>query len=256
MTFGSGELITNPEESVQMKRYLWWLASAALLGSCGGVANLPFQLEVGPSIVQGLVPGIPSMLLVTVEDEGDGDGGRVEISARADRGQVTVDPTSIRAGEVAEVILVADPLSGDEIPIELTVTATRGSVVREHKLTTVVMPWEDTEASTASDILAVFIPWLAETHPDLGITPAVDFDGVLVAPRLLVVTHRAFFNDEWEIGLAWHIMVAPQDWAQIYLRPRDQMAPTKAFVLSSWSTALGGGRYEIREMPPPEEVVR
>jgi hypothetical protein len=239
-----------------MKRHLWWLAGVALLGSCGqGVTDLPYKLEVEPSIVQGVVPGIPTTLLVTVNDEG-GDGGPVEISGQADRGQVTVDPTSIRSGELAEVTLVADPLSGDEVPIELTVTATRGTVVREHKLMTVVMPWEDTEASTASEILDEFLPWLAENHPDLGISSAVDFDSVLVAPRLLVVTHRAFFSEDWEIGLSWHIMVAPQDWAQIYLRPRDQMTPTEAFELSSWSTALGGGAYEIREIPPPEEVVR
>lgn len=51
-------------------------------------------------------------------------------------------------------------------------------------------------------------------------------------------------------------MVAPDDWAELYLRPRDSLTPTRAFRLSSWSTALGGGRVEITDVAPPAEVVR
>ena len=73
---------------------------------------------------------------------------------------------------------------------------------------------------------------------------------------LLVVSHYAWFTDDAEIGLAWHIMVAPDDWAELTIRPRDQLAPTQAFRLNSWSTALAGGDIEIDAIEPPPEVTR
>jgi hypothetical protein len=195
-------------------------------------------------------------MLVTAEDTPAG-ASEVEVTALGTGGQVSVDPPSIGAGQVAEVTYVADAVDGEqEVPMTLTITGRRGSISHEQKVTTVIVPWEDTLAATASEIFAIFQPWLAENHPELGIDPATVFDGTLVAPQLLVVSHYAFFNEEWEVGLGWHIMTAPDDWAEIYLRPRDVMSPTKAFRLNSWSTALAGGEFEITEVTAPEQVQR
>lgn len=70
------------------------------------------------------------------------------------------------------------------------------------------------------------------------------------------MTHYAWFTDEYEIGLAWHVMVAPDDWAELYVRPRKVLAPTVAFRLDSWSTALGGGDFTVTEIDAPAEVTR
>jgi hypothetical protein len=51
-------------------------------------------------------------------------------------------------------------------------------------------------------------------------------------------------------------MVARDDRADIYIRPRDQLRPTAAFRLSSWSMALEGGDYDIAPTEVPEEVSR
>jgi hypothetical protein len=239
-----------------MRRALAIIAVIVWLGSCASASEAPFELEVAPEFVQGVIPGERLVLLATVTEEGEATGP-VELSVSAQGGQVAVEPESISMGEMAEVTFIADPVAGEqELPFTVEVSAVRGSIEQQSQVASVVVPWEDTIAGTARDILAVFTEWLPANDPDLGVGPDTEFDGTVVAPQLLVVTHYAFFSDEWEVGLAWHIMVAPQDWAEIYFRPRDELAPTRAFQLDSWSTALGGERFEIREIPPPPEVVR
>jgi hypothetical protein len=73
---------------------------------------------------------------------------------------------------------------------------------------------------------------------------------------LLVVSHYAWFTPEYEVGLAWHIMGAPDDFAELYVRPRGGLAPTRAFRVGSWSTALAGGAADVREIDAPAEVTR
>jgi hypothetical protein len=231
------------------------LLAAAVVWACGPQPDQPFDLKVEPEFVQGVIPGERCVLLATVEGQ-TGDGGPVALAALTSQGQVTVVPDVIRQGEVAEITVVPGDVGIEEIPIEVTVLATRGQVVREHRVSTVIVPWEDSISDTARAILGVFTSWLDDERPDLEIGPASEFEGTVVAPRLLVVTHYAFFSDEWEIGLAWHIMVPPKDWAQMYLRPRDRMTPTEAFELASWSMALENDRVEIQAIPPPEEVTR
>lgn len=239
-----------------MKRWLLVVVVTTMAAACQGVQDEPFTLIVEPEFVQGVIPGQRLVMLVTIEDTSS-DAPEAEVTAVAAGGQVSVDPQSIGVGEVAEVTYIADPVAGEqEVPMTMTITATRGSVVHEHEVATVVVPWEDSLAITASEILALYRPWLAETHPELGIESDTELDGTFVAPNLLVVSHYAFFNEDWEVGVAWHIMTAPDDWAEIYLRPRDEISPSTAFRLNSWSTALGGGAFEIEEVPAPDQVVR
>jgi hypothetical protein len=229
---------------------------AGIAAGCSDTpAAAPFELRAEPDFVHGVIPGERLILLVSI-GEGAAEGP-VDLGVEASWCAGTVEPSRIAGDEVAEVSCVVAPVSGnDEVPVSLVVTGRRGSVERRHEVSTVIVPWEDTISDTAGAILGVFVPWLAERHPDLGISESTSFDGTVVAPMLLVVTHYAYFGDDWEIGLSWHIMVAPQDWAQIYLRPRNAMTPTRAFELTSWSTSLGGGAVEIREVPPPAQVTR
>ena len=238
-----------------MRRVVVVLSLLFVIAGCGGTTEEegPFELVVDPEFVQGMIPGETCVLLAAIgSDEGSGP---VTITAEATDAEVMVEPASIGSGEIAEITVIPGPAE-TEAPIDITVVATRGTEQRRHSISTTVMPWEDTVAETAADIFAVFTPWLAENHPEVGIGPDTELTGTAVAPMLLVVSHYAYFTDDWEIGLSWHIMVAPDDWSQIYLRHRDQLSPTMAFELSSWSTALEGGPWEIAETTPPLEVVR
>ncbi len=227
-----------------------------LVPGCGGEsAGGPFTLIVQPEFVQGALPGEPVMLLVAVEEETASTSPVALTAASTGGATIDVEPASISPGELAEVTVVAADVT-EETEIEVTVTARRGA--EEHQVTKpiVVMPQQDELGPTARDVLDLFLPWLAEQQPELGIGPETELTGMIVAPRLLVVSHYAFLNEDYEIGLAWHIMVPPDDWADIYLRPRDSLRPTAAFRLSSWSTALAGGDVEIGPTEIPAEVVR
>ena len=70
--------------------------------------------------------------------------------------------------------------------------------------------------------------------------------------HILVVSHYLFFSEDWEMGLMWHIMIAPHDWSRIYLRPRGEMAPTLAFEIPSVSDPTSS----IRAIPVPVQVDR
>ena len=75
---------------------------------------------------------------------------------------------------------------------------------------------------------------LAENHPELGITEDTAWNGTMVSPVWLIVSHYLFFSDEWEAHIYWHVMIPPHDWAKIDLRHRfDELAPSYAFEISS-----------------------
>ena len=223
-------------------------------GDTGGDTGGAFDLVLQPEFVQGMYPDIPVTVLVTVEDAPEA-AGEVSLAADFSHGSASVEPATITAGGIAEVTFAAEPVQ-DEVEATLTVTATRGEVERSDRRQVFVIPGEDDREEVARQLLAVFAGWLEENHPELGITPQTEFAGSLVAPRLLVVSHYLFENDAHELGVSWHIMVAPDDWSEIYLRPRDSLVPTRAFRLSSWSAALAGEDVEVTEVVAPAEVVR
>lgn len=221
-------------------------------GGDGGAA--PFELLVSPMFVQGLVPGEPVPVLVSVSDM-RADAGEVALAATFGAGSVSVEPDRIAPGEVADVTLIGDAVT-DDVAAELAITATRGSVEQTATREIIVVPFEDDRGPMAADILGIFTGWLSREHPELGITSEDEYESAMVAPRLLVVSHYMFQDDEYELGVSWHVMIAPDDWAELYLRPRDELRPTRAFRVSSWSAALAGDPVEFSEVPPPDEVVR
>lgn len=237
------------------------LAAALLLGACGDddedADGTPFELSLSPEFVQGAYPHIPVKVLVAIENESATDSP-VELEASLDGGgSVELSTNSLAAGAIAEAIVTApDTPPAQDLDLTLTVTAQRGATTRAATRTITVTPGGDDREDVAREILGHFTAWLQGEHPEMGITPSTAFDGTVVAPRLLVVSHYMFENEAYELGLSWHIMVAPDDWAELYVRPRDELAPTEAYRLSSWSTALAGGDVEFREVAPPSEVVR
>ena len=182
------------------------------------------------------------MLLVTVEEEGSIPGEKVTISASAPGAVVTVEPSEVGPDEVAEVNLIPDEASVGNTLTVIVEGERRGFTDTEE------MTIEVTDAGIGGgtgDDLAVpaaefrdrFVTWLAENQPDLGITPETEWIGTVVKPGILVVMHYLFFSEEWEMGLHWHVMIAPHDWARIYLRRRFlEVRPSMAFEISSYST--------------------
>lgn len=225
----------------------------AAAGCSGAASNASFELEVGPEFVNGVFPEADLVLLATVTST---DDAPVTVSAEAEGASVVVEPAEIRPGEVAEVTVTPGAATGDEVPLAVSVTGARGEVEQTVEKETSVVPFTDELASEARRIFDVFATWLEENRPDVGITSAMEVEGNAVAPMLLVVTHYMYLSEEWEIGLAWHIMIPPDDWADLYLRPRGELAPTEAFRLSSRAAAFEEGIVEISEVSPPAEVVR
>jgi hypothetical protein len=219
----------------------------------GPVTTTPVgPVVVSPEFIQGAIPGSEVVLLVSQNDE---TAGVAMVTASAPGATVAVRPSEISGTEVAEVTVVPDATATETeltITIEVATDDTTHTVTR----TTPVLTWEDDRAEQAAEILELFTSWLADNRSELGITPETEFEGTFLAPQLLVVSHYGFVNDEWEIGLSWHVMIPPDDFSEIYLRPRSALRPSLAFRVGSWQTALDTGDYQIAEVEPPFEVVR
>lgn len=233
------------------------VAVGLLVAACGGDTverSPPFELIMHPEFVQGMYADTPVTVLVTVADEGSGSG-EVSLTADFSHGTATVEPSRVSSGQIAEVTVTADPVV-DELEATLAVTGTRDAAESVTERLIVVLPGVDDREAVARDLLALFAQRLEQDRPDLGITAQTAFDGRVVAPRLLVVSHYLFENDDYELGLSWHIMVAPDDWSELYVRPKDSLTPVMAFRLSSWSRALAGENVEFVATEPPAEIVR
>lgn len=241
------------------------LALASMLAACGGGGSTTTtgpsdttapaaapEIVVSPEFVNGAVPGSRLVLLVGLTDPGS---DAVTVTAEAPGAEVAVSPASIAGSEVAEVTVVPAPTEA-ETELLVTVTATRGDQTQVVDRTVTVVPWEDDREAQAREVLGVFLAELADEHPEFGLSEATEFEGTMTAPLLLIVSHYGFYTDEWEIGVGWHVMVPPDDFAELYLRPRGELAPTDAFRIGSWQTAIETGDVDVVEVEPPPEVVR
>lgn len=229
---------------------------ALLTVACGDSDDEPPAAEVSlstsPEFVNRLIPGVRPLALVSVEQA----PGPVVLEGTASLpgAIVTFQPAAPGPGEVAEVWLEVAAATA-ETEVVVTVTGTSGTAADQVSIRATVVPGFDDLEPMALQIAEVFLDELSDDVAELPSSLAMFMGGTPVA-GLLVVSHYAWFTEEAEIGLAWHIMVAPDDWAELYVRPRDQLTPTRAFRLDSWSTALSGGTFEVTEIDPPAAVTR
>ena len=252
--------------------------------------SAPFEAHVIPTSVGDAIPGQRIVFLATLTDDGDLTDEAVvtaEATAYADDVTITISPDRIAAGEIAEVTVVIDeavladlpedteprlgqappdrevpsidplnpppgPQGPEGVSVPVDVTMTRGGNVEVTGLTINVSRGEDTLLDAATPLRDRFVGWLATERPDLGITADTEWAPTIVQPHILVVSHYLFFSEDWELGLQWHIMIAPHDWARIYLRPRDGLQPTHAFEIPSVSDPGS----VIREVEVPVTVDR
>jgi hypothetical protein len=196
------------------------------------IPETPEQIN-GDYIFKYSIAGQHFVFLVTITDEDQESDLPVHISATAPGAQVVIYQKDIFEGEVAEVVVIPAQASIGTI-IEVTITGNRGSASDEKVVGFEVAEGEDDRQEYATELLDRFVSWLATNHPELGITGDTAWNGTMVSPVWLVVSHYLFFSEEWEVHIEWHIMVPPYDWAKIDLRHRfDELAPSYAFEISS-----------------------
>ncbi len=224
----------------------------------------PFSIMVIPeSIKGGSIPGQRLVFLVTVVDEGRGrgEGESVNISASLSPVRlalVTIEPSTIALGQVAEITVVPGEDSAGE-NITITVRGERQGLVQRDSVTFGVLEGDfggpDAQEELrryAAGIRQTFVTWLAANHPELGITNKTDWIGTIVSPEWLVVTHYLFFSESWEMHVSWHVMIPPYDWARIDLRHRfTETSPSSAFEISSRH-----GIEDPKTIEPPDSVWR
>jgi len=203
-----------------------------------------------PTASRMAIPGSKYCFLVLVDRQAT-TGGPVTIGATATNATVVdIRPVELEPGVVGEVWVVADAAT-TETEGTLTVTGSRAGVDRSVSRTIPVFPMADERAADARPYADRWLRWLATEHPELGIRPDGTWEPIFVS-TLLVVSHYSYWSDDWELTLAWHNMIAPHDWSDIYLRRRGTDAlPSLAFRIDSVS-----GETEPHAIDPPTELVR
>jgi hypothetical protein len=241
----------------------------------------PFALIVFRDEIDDAIAGQRCVLPVTVIDEGTGVGAgdpvmlSIALRGLPSEATVSIEPNEIRPGEVAELTIIPDetiipiepndldpnrplppgddrpvvpvnPVEPEERHVFVDLLAERGGIRRNRLVEVSVLPGEDLLGETAAFYHDLFIPWLAEHHPELGITGQTEWTGTVVKPHILVVMYYLFFSPEWEMGLRWHVMIPPHDWAEIYLRHRSELSSTRAWRIHSVDGQL---EPEVTELP-------
>jgi hypothetical protein len=142
------------------------------------------------------------------------------VGGQADVAEVFLRPTEADVGQTFTIELRGE---GDE----LVETATVGGEV---------IDWQEGSAEHPDSLLQVFLEYIEQNHPALGLDRQTTLDESWAPhPQILVVGHRAYLYDNYHLHLAWHVTIAPHDWAYVTVRPRDQLEPSMAFCLPSQS---------------------
>jgi len=211
-----------------------------------------FHINVMPEQLNGdSIAGQHCVFLVTITDEWQEGQPPVRISATAPGSEVVIYQRDIVEGQVAEVVVMPAPASIGKT-IRVTITGSRSGSTDKRVVSFDVVEGEDDRQEYAGELLDRFVSWLVANHPELEITDDTSWNGTMVSPVWLVVSHYLFFSEEWEAHIEWHIMVPPYDWAKIDLRHRfDELEPSYAFEISSVNATS-----EPVPIEPPETVWR
>lgn len=233
-------------------RYLLLSFSIAIsLFACGD-RHVPFVIDITPENMEDTIAGQRCVFLAAVTDKGDcGLAEAVGMSAEAEGATVTVNPRAIAPGQVSEITVVPDETSVGET-LAVTISGERNGWEQEETVTVQVREGQDLIAEAAAEMRDKFVPWLAENQSGLGITADTEWTGTIVKRNITIVSYYLFFSEDWEMGVSWHVMIPPHDWARIYLRDRgSETAPSYAFEISSCS-----GAEDPHTMDPPDSVWR
>jgi hypothetical protein len=202
-----------------------------------------------PPEVRMAIPGQKISFLVTIADAASTEP--VTIAATASGASILkIEPTELTPGVVGEVWVVPDAAT-EETSASVTITASRAGVSKAEIRSIPILPMADERAADAQPYFERWVAWLVTAHPELGITADTAWEPQFVS-TLLVVSHYAYFSADWEMTIAWHNMIPPDDWTEIHLRHRGtESAPSLAFRIDSFAN-----KTEPHAVTPPEVVVR
>ena len=242
--FSSGATNSSSIEAKYLKKYVAativvfiFLASLAVVyyGIMPRQSN--FIINVIPETIRGdAIAGQMVVFLVTIESNDSslnaGSQGAT-LSATATNAAILIQPPTIGMGQIAEVDVIPD-ISSVGTNVTVTINAERGALTQTRMINFSVVPGEDTRSAYAQQLRDLFVQWLQSSYPQLGITNQTQWQGTIVSPNWLVVSHYLFFSKNWEMHIYWHIMIPPYDWAKIDLRYRfNETAPSYSFEISS-----------------------
>lgn len=211
-----------------------------------------------PADAGRLIPGHRPLVLV----ERSGGTGVVTLAGTAsvEGVDVSFEPATLDgAATVAEAWLdIPDAaVAAGEQRFAVAITATDAD---DHAttvtITATLVPGTDDLAATATTVVGEFLAGLAGTVDGLPTTTDALPAGTPLA-GLLGASHYAWFTDAWEIDVSWVIVPAPNDRAELVLRPRDAAHPTAAFAIASWSAGADDpGAVSVEPIEVPVDVIR
>ena len=136
--------------------------------------------------------------------------------------------------------------------IEVEVTFSTGGLAANDSALLHVLNWTFEDLPEVIEKRDVFIDYLMDNHPELGIGNTTIWEPIYNGAGILIVGHYLFKSSEWEMEVSWHVMIQPHDWVRVYLRNRADLQPSWAGEIESW----GSGDLTIVEIDSPDEIYR
>jgi hypothetical protein len=153
--------------------------------------------------------------------------------------------------KLVEVFLYPNTTHLDEVIEIEAIISSRGISKKDYAFVQVI-DWSIEITPLIEAMRDEFIIYLSNNHLNFKINKSTVWEGFGNTPRILIVEHYLFKSAYWEMELARHVTIAPHDWVEVYLRPRNSLSPNWSGNINSWSS----GNYTILEIEPPDEIIR
>ncbi|UCD63855.1 MAG: hypothetical protein JSW34_00055 [Candidatus Zixiibacteriota bacterium] len=204
-----------------------------------------FTLEAKYTYIRSYPTGGGVMLLKIVP--GADMSGDVAISIDAHKTLGAQLTTGLLNAESAITELTVSPTR--QVPLGLhvvTVTAENQTHQQSLELEVEVFNWGILSMNKAQETLDQFTDWLSDEHPELGNFANQRWELYSTYPLIKIVEHYTFLSDDWEFRICFHVMIPPNDWSKMWLRPRGEWEPVLA-AQRAWDDTAGD--YVIEEIP-------
>jgi hypothetical protein len=103
------------------------------------------------------------------------------------------------------------------------VVASQGAAVQSVPLQVEVFSWGSGSLPEMLPRRDAMIAWLESAHPELGPISGADWYPYMTYPEILIVEHWTFLSPEWELRMAYHVMMPPDDWTLVEIRRRGEL---------------------------------
>lgn len=115
-----------------------------------------------------------------------------------------------------------------------------------------VINWTSCAMDSSVVIRDHFLQYIESNTTFSNINSSTEWNFCGSPAQILIVEHCLFQSEFWEIEISRHVMISPHDWAQTYIRPRNQTSPIWSAKIDSWSL----DNSSIYEIDSPSEIFR